>query len=150
MMHETLSWLQGPGGWLILGLLLLILEFVVPGLVLIFFGLGALLTALLLWAVDMSLTAQILVFCVSSVVMLLGLRRFTKPVLFGQSSSAPDEEELIGQHGRVTRSIAPPDEGRVQLHGVEWSAVASEPLAEGCSVEVTGRDNLTLTVTPLR
>ncbi len=149
-MQETLLWLQGPGGWLILGLLLLILEFVVPGLVLVFFGVGALLTSLLLWAVDVSFTTQVLFFCGSSIVMLLGLRRLTKPILFGNSSSSPDEEELIGQRGQVTQSITPPGEGRVQLHGVEWNASASDPIPEGALVEVTARENLTLTVSHIR
>lgn len=41
--------------WFLIGLVLIVSEFAVPGLVIIFFGLGAWATALALLAIDMSL-----------------------------------------------------------------------------------------------
>ncbi len=149
MIPESLSWLQGPGGWLILGLLLLILECMVPGLVLIFFGLGALLTAVLTLLVELSFALQMLFFCSASVALLLGLRKLSKPILFGKSSDAPDKEDFIGQRGSVTQAISPLQAGRVLLHGVEWSATAAEAIPAEHPVEITGRSNLTLEVKPL-
>ena len=145
-MNDLLSWIQGPTGWFLLGLLLLILEFVVPGLVLIFFGLGALATGLLVSLVDLPVPVQVLIFALFSVGMLLGLRKWSKPIFYGQSSQSPDEEELVGARGRVSRAIRPPEEGRVNLHGVEWTASSDTAVEEGCLVQVCSRDNLTLHV----
>ncbi len=35
--------------WLIIGVILVIMEFAVPGVILVFFGVGAILTAILAW-----------------------------------------------------------------------------------------------------
>ena len=47
--------------WTIAGLALMISEFAVPGLILFFFGIGALLTALLAWVTPIGIEGQIAV-----------------------------------------------------------------------------------------
>ena len=53
---------------------------------------------------------------------------------------------MIGQAGRALTAIEPGGSGRVATHGEIWAAIASEPIAEGHAVCVTGIDGLTLTV----
>jgi len=49
--------------WTLVGVVLILAEFAMPGVILVFFGVAALLVGLLLWVgVDMSLNIQILVF----------------------------------------------------------------------------------------
>jgi len=143
------EWSQGPALWLVVGLVLLILEFLAPGLVLVFFGMGALVTGLLLLMVDMSVSMQIVVFLVASVVFLFSLRKMSKPILYGESSEDPNKEEVVGQRARVTEAIAPPEVGKVELNGAEWRATSDDAIAVGTPVEITTRDNLTLRVKPL-
>ena len=62
--------------WLILGLALLGLEVVVPGMILMWFGIGALITgALLAFFPDMSLATQLISFAVLSVASLIAWRK---------------------------------------------------------------------------
>ncbi len=53
---------------------------------------------------------------------------------------------MIGEVGRAMTVIEPGGAGRVVTHGEIWRAVASEPIAEGDTVRVTGVDGLTVTV----
>ena len=53
---------------------------------------------------------------------------------------------MIGEAGRALTAIEPGGIGRVATHGEIWTAIATEPIAEGDPVCVTGVDGLTLTV----
>ncbi|MCP4148860.1 MAG: hypothetical protein GY757_14030, partial [bacterium] len=48
-MVETLSSIPPEAIWAILGVVLVFIEFIIPGLVIVFFGVGALITALTTW-----------------------------------------------------------------------------------------------------
>lgn len=136
--------------WAIAGLALMISELVVPGLVLFFFGIGALVTALLAWLLPISLNAQIAIFIASSLASLFALRRFLKPIFMGHSSGTSNDGEntgsLVGQSATVTQTIEPKKTGRVLLNGTKWKATADETISEGTEVEVIEQDNLTLHV----
>lgn len=53
---------------------------------------------------------------------------------------------MIGEVGLALTAIEPGRGGRAAMHGEIWTAIATEPIAEGHSVCVTGIDGLTLTV----
>jgi membrane protein implicated in regulation of membrane protease activity len=139
--------------WAIAGIALMISEFAVPGLILFFFGLGALVTALLAWLTPLGLEGQIAVFIVISLIALFGLRRLLKPVFMGGTSGGPEESgelsRLVGSRGEVTADIEPGKSGRILLNGATWKAVADEPICAGTTVDVTAQNNLTLTVKPI-
>ncbi len=61
-----------------------------------------------------------------------------------------DLSELEFQ-GLVERAIVPPFTGRVEYQGSTWPAICSQniPLNPGELVQIVGRDNLTLLVTPV-
>jgi len=136
--------------WALVGLVLLLLEFIAPGLIIFFFGLGAWVVALacLFWNINVNI--QLIIFLVSSVVLLFVLRKFLKGLFMGHVySKQPDGEDLkeyLGLKVMVTETITPPRAGKVEVNGVEWKAVSDSEIAVGKLVEVLGRDNLTLTV----
>ena len=135
--------------WAVTGIVLMICEFAVPGLILFFFGLGALFTALLLLFMDLSMTVQLVVFAISSLVFLFGLRRFLKPVFTGRTSAAAQDAlsgTLAGEEGTVTERIAPDSSGKVKLHGTDWKAESDEALEAGRPIVVVGQKSLTLIV----
>lgn len=123
-------------------------EFAVPGLILFFFGLGALFTALLSWMIPMSLTVQLVVFATASLVSLFGLRRWLKPIFMGGASAADDmlPEGMAGQEAKVLEPITPGVAGRVELNGTAWKAESEESLEEGQTVVVVSQKSLTLIV----
>jgi membrane protein implicated in regulation of membrane protease activity len=141
--------------WAIAGIALMISEFVVPGIVLVFFGIGALVTALVAWLIPaLGLEWQMVIFIIVSLTSLFGLRRLLKPIFMGRTSGGPEESgelnQLVGTLGEVTQEIQPGKTGRILLNGSSWKAVADEQIGAGTPVKVTAQSNLTLTVKPNR
>ena len=135
--------------WALVGIVLMICEFAVPGLILFFFGLGALVTALLVALVDVSLTVQLVFFSIASLLSLFSLRRLLKPVFTGRTSDASADalsESMAGEEGIVSEPIAPDMPGKITLHGTDWKAESEEHLNVGRQVVVVGQKSLTLVV----
>ena len=136
--------------WTVIGLALLLMEFIIPGLIVFFFGLGALLVGLLSLVTDLSLNAQLLIFLVGSVVFLLSLRKWVAGVFYGTSvGGAPEDrsdQEFVGDLGVVVSAIDPAKGGKIELHGSHWNAESDEAIAEGERVEVVGRASLIVKV----
>ncbi|VGO20597.1 NfeD family protein [Pontiella sulfatireligans] len=135
--------------WALVGIGLMICEFAVPGLILFFFGLGALVTALFAWLLPLSLTMQLIVFTIASLVSLFGLRRFLKPVFAGKATAGAGDglsEGLAGEEGKVTEAVAPGAPGKILPHGTSWKAESEESLEAGQAVVVVGQKSLTLIV----
>jgi membrane protein implicated in regulation of membrane protease activity len=152
---ETLQeWLKPELIWFLLGLAMLLLELALPGLIIFFFGIGACVVALLCLLADISLNMQLTAFLVFSLVLLLTLRRWVKNVFVGRvgEKDSTDEQfnEFAGKKAIVTKEIRPDRAGRVELHGTNWNAEADEILPEGASVEIVGKQNLTLKVASLK
>jgi hypothetical protein len=136
--------------WMVVGLILAALEVVTPGgLVLIFFGAGAVVAGLLSVAGVASLGVQLLVFALVSVVSLLLLR---KPIQSRLHLRGPAEpvDELAGEEAMVSQAIAPGDHGKVELRGATWSAknVGSRALVAGERCRVMSVHGVLLHVGP--
>ena len=136
--------------WIYAGALLVLLELVVPGFVLCFFGLSAATVGLLRFAFGeaFTLTWQLAAFSAFSVLYIAILRRMLKKVFVGGKveTKTDFDNESVGRLGKVTEEIRPPLAGRVLIGDAEWTAVASEPLAAGVDVKVVAQENLTMKV----
>ncbi|MCK4689902.1 MAG: NfeD family protein, partial [Candidatus Marinimicrobia bacterium] len=66
--------------WFLLGLVMLLMEFVLPGLIIFFFGVGACIVALICLILPISLNLQLVIFIISSVILLLTLRKWLKGI----------------------------------------------------------------------
>jgi len=139
--------------WFLIGLILLISEFMLPGLIIFFFGVGACIVAFLCLITDIGINAQLGIFIVSSVLSLLCLRRWLRGIFMGHIVSRQDMtenlEEFIGQKAVVKERITPKAGGKVEFHGTDWTAQADEEIAEGTVVQIVGKDNITLKVKAL-
>lgn len=139
--------------WFLVGLVLLIMEFMLPGLIIAFFGIGAWIVAVLCLLssyVQGSINTQLLIFIVSSVLSLLILRRWVKGVFLGHSGAKQDLredlKEFVGERATVIEDISPRAGGKVEFHGTNWEARADGDIATGAIVEIIGKDNITLKV----
>ncbi len=136
--------------WFLVGLLLLVLEFALPGLIIGFFGIGAWIVAAVCLITEIGLNTQLVIFIVSSVLSLLLLRRWLKGVFLGHTGSKQDLkhnlEEFVGQRAVVKEKIVPKLGGKIEFHGTNWEAQADEEIADGTVVEIVGKDNITLKV----
>jgi inner membrane protein len=136
--------------WFIVGMVLIILEFAMPGLVIIYFGLGAVLTAALCLMIDFSINAQIILFVIFSVASLLLTRRYLKKIFSGMNRTTDDtfdtDNEYVGKKALVITPIDAGGEGRIDFQGSHWKATSKEFIEEGCRVVITGHENLTMKV----
>ncbi len=139
--------------WVILGLIMMFSEILIPGLVIFFFGIGALIVGGICHFIDISINMQIIIFLVSSGVLLLTLRLWLKKIFIGYSSAKQSGDKQIvdniGERAVVTQTIDPPKIGKVEFRGSNWNAISQSVIEEGITVEITGQKNITLEVKPL-
>jgi len=133
--------------WFVVAVILLLLEFVIPGLFIIFFGLGALVTAFCAYLFEPSLTVQFLIFSITSVLSLVLLRKVLMNRLYKNNEADPDEE-FIGHLATSLTNIEPGGQGKVEFKGTNWSATSQLPVEIGQKVKITNKEGLLLIVEP--
>ena len=133
--------------WFLVGLGLLLLELALPGLVILFFGAGAWVTALVCAFTDINLNWQILIFLVASLLGLVLLRKYLKRRFFGRTDKEIDDqlEEFIGRKAKAVNDFKN-GSGKVEFKGTQWTANCSEPVSKGDWVIIRSKDRLTFKV----
>jgi membrane protein implicated in regulation of membrane protease activity len=130
--------------WLIIAATFAAAEVFTSGFVLLWFGGGALAASILaLLGVD-SVAAQLIVFLLVSIALVIASRTIFERIIFKRSAEGEGlrsgVETMIGQCGEVVQSSrAPLNEGAVKIYGSVWTAFPAEgewPLKEGDSVSV--------------
>lgn len=137
--------------WLIIGVILFVLEMVLPGFVLFFFAMGAIITALIAYLCPLGAAWQLALFMAASLLSLFLLRDLIQRRFFTAASEqqeADTDQALIpaGERGVVSVSIAPPGEGRIKCAGSSWRATADERIEEGEIVAVVRQKGLVIHV----
>ncbi|HSX73932.1 MAG TPA: NfeD family protein [Shinella sp.] len=140
----------GPWAWWVLGIVLLILEVLMPGVFLVWIGIAAIVTgalSLLLWdAAFWTWHAQWLVFAVLSLVAVLIGRRIVSAR--GTPSDQPHlnqrGQSLVGRTATLEQPISE-GRGRIRLDDTMWS-VQGPDLPVGARVRVTESNGRDLTV----
>ena len=130
--------------WIIIGIILVIVEFLTPTLFFLNFGIACLITAVFAY-LAFSPIVQALVFLVSTGLLLL----FVKPILqkFYDKKSEIDDK-YVGQKVVVTNTINEQG-GKIKIYGEEWIA---KPLNDGeiyeigQEVQIVKRDSLIMYV----
>lgn len=145
------SFLNNAVMWFGLGLALFLLEFMLPGFILFFFGVGAWIVAIITFFFDVSINVQLIVFVLSSVLSVLLFRNWVKRK-FGLGLAATDklEDEFVGKTGVAETMIAPGKKGRVEFKGTEWDACSEEIIAPGENVIITRIESILLHVKPIK
>ena len=133
--------------WFGLGLVFLLLEFVLPGFILFFFGIGAWIVALLTLFIDVSLNVQILVFLASSLLTVLMFRNWVKNKFdLNQKSPQQLEDEYIGKYALAETAITPGHHGKVEFKGASWDASSDDYIEVGEQVLITETRSILLIV----
>jgi len=133
--------------WFLIGLGLLLLELILPGLVILFFGIGAWITALVCAITDINLNWQIFIFLVASLLGLVLLRKYLKKRFFSKSDKETQDqlEEFIGRKAKAVEEFKD-GAGKVEFKGTRWTARCDEPVSKGQWVIIQSKDSLTLNV----
>lgn len=135
--------------WFIIGFILFLLEFAVPGLILLFFGIGAWLVAILLLFVDLSLNLQLIIFLITSIITVLLFRKWVKKIIWTRKHSTElvdVDDEFIGKLGKAETAISPGQNGKVNFKGSAWDARSEEFIEPGESVVIIGNESILLIV----
>ncbi|UCE54635.1 MAG: hypothetical protein JSV31_04115 [Desulfobacterales bacterium] len=138
--------------WFLLGLVLIFLEFIVPGVILIFFGMGAWFVAVTTYfGLTASLESQLLAFAITSIVLLVLLRKWIKGKFYGHVSDVQDLtqnlDEFTGKSVVVLKDVIPGKmEGMVEFKGTTWRAVSDEHIKNGEVAIITDVDGITLKI----
>ena len=150
----SLQMLSNPGLlWFIAGLALLLTELFAPSLILMFFGLGAWIVTVFYLLFKIGLPTQLIVFAVSSIVLLVFLRKKLKPVFLGYVSSKQNSgqniDDFFEKEALVVARIEPGKPGKVEFNGVAWDAVSDGSLDVDSRVKIIDRSGLKLKVVSL-
>ena len=142
--------LQDPAViWFLVGLGLLLLELALPGLVILFFGVGAWVTALVCAIADISLNWQIFIFLIASLLGLVLLRRYLRKRFFSKTDKETEDqlEEFIGKKALAVNDFKDGG-GKVEFKGTRWSARCDSPVKKGEWVTIESKESLIFTVKP--
>ncbi|MDQ2076252.1 NfeD family protein [Marinimicrobium sp. ABcell2] len=141
--------------WFIAGAVLMLLELVIPGGIVIFLGIGAVLVSFLLYTgvIDGWLQA-FTVWFIGSLVLVFALRGLVQKLIPAQVERGKTDEDLdaYDQVAVVAERIPAQGEGRINFRGSTWAARCHQPDLEveaGTQVRVVLRENLVWLVEPV-
>ncbi len=137
--------------WFFLGLVFLAAELLSPAFIVIFFGIGAWVVSLVIFAgLAPGLAAQLSIFMLAS---LLGLALFRKKVrrigwgrVISRQLGTRELDAIEGATALVVVDIEPNAMGKVELFGTVWNATGDVAIKKGSTVEVVSHENLMLKV----
>lgn len=142
----------GPWSWMALGLVLLIMEVLLPGIFLLWIGIAAIVTgalSLVLW--DMAFwgwQVQVLVFLALSLLAAF----IGKKIMSGREHETDEPllnrraDQLVGRLATLHEPILD-GTGRVRIDDTVWR-VSGDDMAAGAKVRITGVSNGILEVSP--
>lgn len=136
--------LSTPLIWFLVGVAFLIAELALPGFILIFFTAGCWIVAIIVWLLNIELTNQIVIFIVSSLILLFTLRKYCMKVFKGQTIDITDDkyaDSKIGKTAIVTKAIAPNLPGEIKVMGSYWRAIADVEIKEGSPVSIETQES---------
>jgi membrane protein implicated in regulation of membrane protease activity len=141
------SFLTAAVIWIIIGFILFLLEFVLPGLILFFFAVGAWIVAILCLFIDLSINQQLIIFLISAITSILLLRKWFSKILWKRKRSTELlEDEFLGKTGKAETDISPGNNGKVDFKGTSWQAASEDTIEKGENVIIIGNESILLFV----
>jgi inner membrane protein len=136
--------------WFLIGLVLFLLELVVPGFIIFFFGFGAWVTALICLIFHPGPNLQIIIFAITSLLSLLALRKMIQNKFFYSKSNSFDtvEDEFTGKEGIALDDFGNGKKGKVEFKGTTWNAESDSEIKEGQAVIIMEKQSFNLFVEP--
>lgn len=150
-MQSLFSYLGNWGmwGWLTFGLVLMILELVIPGTFIIWFGFGAVVTGIVIAVMPLSVSGQLATFAICSAVSLC-FGFFVYKRIFGANKEVAQKDKTgahkyIGQSFKVVETIDD-DLGKVAVGDTVWLAKSTHPIPVGKRAKVIAVEGTILIV----
>lgn len=141
--------------WLAIGIVLMAVEIIMPGFVIFWFGIGAVMTAALVHIrLLQSEISQWFCFFISSAAFLAFWFGYLKDRIKVKTADDALDVTLAGKKGKCIKDIIPPQIGDVKLyesfHGINvWKAQSNEVIHKDEQIVVEGADGIKLLVKKL-
>ena len=143
-----------PSVWFVAGIVLILAELIVPGGVVVFLGIAALLVAgAVSFGFVVTWVNALTLFFVTSLVLVIALRAFFMRYAGGSFSRGNIIEILddLGQRVPVVKTIGPGQHcGLIEYRGTRWKALGDgQKIEAGTEVQIVGQNNVTYIVEPV-
>lgn len=139
-----------PEIWIILGFVLILLEFVVPGALIVFMGTASIIVGLLIYiGLPIDHGIPFFAFMILAIGQIVFLRKRVKSWFTGDTAKDSQDsiEEFIGKPAEVVSGFEDGAEtGTVVFKGANWKAVSKDPLSPGEKVVIEKQEGITLIV----
>lgn len=128
--------------WLAIGTALIVLEIFLPTFASLWFGLSALLVALVLWLIpSLSFAGQMIIWGTLSILLTIAWFKFIKPLSIDKTRAGLPRESTIGQVGIVIQTDLEHGQIKVRftlplLGNDEWFCRTTQPVQVGERVQV--------------
>jgi membrane protein implicated in regulation of membrane protease activity len=139
--------------WLILGAIFIVAEIFTPGFVLLWFGVGAIVAALLALTGLVGLPLQVIIFLAVSIALTIASRTIFERVFMRGSPGRDLKSGIDSLPGRLALVVSASEgamgEGAVRVFGSTWRAFpveGEEPLREGEQVRIERVDGTSVYV----
>jgi len=138
--------------WLVFGMLLIIAELFIPSFTIFWFGLGAIIVALILWLLpDMAVSWQLFIWAMASIVFTILWFKFFKPLMTDRTKAGISREAIMGESGQVIKIPGADQRGIVRfttplLGADEWPFICEHEVAAGDRIFVKDVSGNTLIV----
>ncbi|WP_440875289.1 NfeD family protein [Thalassotalea sp. PLHSN55] len=139
--------------WLTLGIILMCAELIIPGGIVVFIGLGAVLTGVLWFlGITTTWTSALVFFFIATMVLVMAFRGVSQKLVGGDSHIANTDENLdiYGKTAQVLETIGPGEHvGRIEFQGTQWPALGDgQEIPSGSEVTIVCHENISLLVEP--
>ena len=139
--------------WLVSGIVLMLAELIIPGGIVFFIGLSALLTGGV-WFLGLITTwvNALVFFFIMTMVLIFVFRGVTQKLVGGDFHVANTDEDLdiYGKSALVLETIGPgTHQGRIEFQGSQWPALGDgQEIQRGSEVTIVCHENISLLVEP--
>lgn len=135
--------------WIVSGILFMVVEFIIPGVFIVFVGIGAIFTGFLTLFFNFGFYLQIFVWILSSFSTVIIGAPFLKKIFPSQSMYVPlKEDDSIGKIVKVVKDVnQTKNQGRIKYQGTEWNAVCKNGgIPASTYAKILARNNLTFLI----
>ena len=133
-----------PWHWAVIGMLLMTGELFIPSFAMLWFGVAALVTALLLWVVPMDLLSQVVIWLGLSIVVCILWFRLIQPRIKTRTKAGLGGSVIVGEIGMIVSPVLTNGLGVVRFSvpkvgAAEWACrtLDGRPIEVGTRVIVT-------------
>ena len=138
--------------WTIAGVVMILLEFILPGAVIVFLGIAAVIVGLgVYFSLITSIVSAFLAWFMISIFLMVFLRSLFTKYFEGNTliQNVDEDLDILDSMVEVTEDVLAYKEGRVKFRGSTWNARSDQDLSTGHKAIIIGRDGNTLIIKSL-